>query len=373
MPLGEIGQVMACRAQGVPVLITGLPADHPDADAWLPDSAPPSFLVAVVSELIARARGAEVAPAEGVPWRRKTDMIVGHSLATRRLLHTVGQLAPSSRPVTISGEIGTGKALVAQALHYCGPRAGARLISIRCATVSDWAIEEDLLTGGTLVLDEVGDLAPPLQAKLLQGLEAASSPPRGAAPADCTVRLVATTMHDLESDVHAGHFLEGLRAFFAQTTIHLLPLRDRPEDIAPILGHHLALLARREGSPPPRVTPQALDRFLAHGWPGNVRELVETTERTFLMAEDGVIDDRHVVFGGAPISAERLKAALPSFRNAKSSFEHAYYSQLMRLTGGNISLAAKMAMKTRKEVYDALRRLGLSATDYRGQLAAEGE
>jgi two-component system response regulator GlrR len=121
------------------------------------------------------------------------------------------------------------------------------------------------------------------------------------------------------------------------------------------------------------VTPPALERFLAHAWSGNVRELVETTERTFLVAEDGIIDERHVVFGGAPISAERLKAALPTFRDAKSSFEHAYYSQLMRVSGGNVSLAAKLAMKTRKEIYDALKRLGLSATAYRSPMTAEGE
>jgi two-component system response regulator GlrR len=375
MELAAIDQVMSGRVQSAPILVTGFRAGHPDADAWLPDSAPASLVVAVVSQLIARARGTEGPSRPGVTWRRKTDMIVGHSLATRRLLHELDQLAVSSEPVTLSGEVGSGRALAARALHYCGPRAAHGLVSVRCSIVSEWSLEEDLASEGTLVLDEVGDLTPPLQERLLRALEGAredgaieAAPP----PRRTAARLVATTSRDLAEDVLTGGFLEGLAALLARCTIKVAPLRERPEDIASIVRHHLGLLAQAEGAAAPRLTAGALEQLRSYGWPGNVRELVDTIERAFLMAEDGLIDAFHVVPGGAPISTERLKAALPTFRDAKSSFEHAYYSQLMRVTGGNVTLAAKLAMKTRKEIYDALKRLGLNATAYRGPLTAEG-
>jgi DNA-binding NtrC family response regulator len=224
-------------------------------------------------------------------------------------------------------------------------------------------LEEDLASDGTVVLDEVGDLTTPLQTRLLKALETGGPP--------ASARLVATTSRDLASEAAAGDFSGDLQAILAKCTIKVAPLRERLEDIAPIVRHHLGLLAQAEGRPAPRLTADALAKLRSHPWPGNVRELVDTVERAFLMAEEGVIDAFHVVPGGAPISTERLKAALPTFRDAKSSFEHSYYSHLMRVTGGNVSLASKLAMKTRKEIYDALKRLGLSATDYRGSAANE--
>jgi DNA-binding NtrC family response regulator len=325
-----------------------MPAGPLGADAWLPASAPPRLVVAVAALLVARGAltAEDLAPAP-VSWRRKSDMVVGNSPAIRHLLRTLDRVAPAPDPFMIAGEPGTGKALVAQAVHFCGPRSSARFTTLPCAGLSEHVLDEGLANGGTLVLDEIGDLAHPLQTKLLRAIEHGSFARWGSRSAEALgARVIATTTRPLEAEMRGGGFNEHLGELLGRQTVQVLPLRDRIEDIPPIVHHHLALIARRERQQAPRLTPQALERLLSHGWPGNVRELVDTVERAFLMAEDGLIDGHHVVLGGVPVSTERLKVALPSFRDAKSSFEY--------------------------EIYDALRRLGLNATAYRSPMAAGG-
>jgi DNA-binding NtrC family response regulator len=161
--------------------------------------------------------------------------------------------------------------------------------------------------------------------------------------------------------VRAGKFREDLYYRVQVYPLHIPPLRDRPDDIAPIAAHHLSVIAAREGRGQLRLTTSALDKLVAYAWPGNVRELVNLLERAALLAGTGPIDAEHVVTSRALPGTPRGRGTIVPYRDAKAQFELAYYEQLLAHAGGNVSLAAKVAQKTRKEIYDALRRLGLDA------------
>ena len=317
-------------------------------------------------------------------WRRKTDMIIGDSAPIRQLLHSLDHLAPAQTPVLITGESGVGKELVARSLHYFGPRVKEPFIAINCAAIPDGLIEAELFgyqrgafTGavaahagaiesahnGTLFLDEIGEMPLAMQAKLLRVLESGEVQRIGSnEPKKVNFRLVTATNRQLAEEVKQGRFREDLFYRVHVYPIHVAPLRDRPEDIPRLVTHHLSAIAIRENRPTLRLTAAALEKLLGYGWPGNVRELVNLLERATLMVDTRVIDAEHVIFPQATPSARQTSTALIPYRDAKARFEVEYYAQLMRTAGGNISLAAKLAQKTRKEVYDALKRCGLDAT-----------
>jgi transcriptional regulator with GAF, ATPase, and Fis domain len=142
------------------------------------------------------------------------------------------------------------------------------------------------------------------------------------------------------------------------------PLRERLEDVPRLVSHHLKAIATRSGLASLRLTPAALEKLLGYAWPGNVRELVNLLERAALLAQSSVIDVSHVHFTSTNDSSPTLPA-LVSYREAKAKFERDYFSQLMKVADGNVSLAAKLSDKTRKEVYDALTRCGLDTTGAR--------
>jgi DNA-binding NtrC family response regulator len=340
----------------------------------------PSAVMTRVAAREAPAPDSEVPPSRS--WRRKSDMIVGVSGVMTVLLATLDRLASSVAPVLITGESGTGKELVARALHYSGPRASAPFIAINCGAIPDALFEAELFgyqrgaftgavsarpgafeaaDGGTLFLDEIADMPLGMQVKLLRVLETGEVTRLGSnEQRRMNVRVVAATNRKLETQVQTGHFREDLYYRVSVYPVRIPPLRERPEDIPPLVTHHLEEIARRERRTAPRLTHAALEKLLTHRWPGNVRELVNALERAVLLAELGAIDANHVVLPNEP-----SPPLITAYRDAKEQFENAYYAQVLRTAGGNISLAAKLAQKTRKEVYDALRRLGLDAGEYR--------
>ena len=141
--------------------------------------------------------------------------------------------------------------------------------------------------------------------------------------------------------------------------LHVPPLRERLEDLPRLVTHHLSTIGARNGQPALRLSRAALERLLQHSWPGNVRELVNVLERAALVAQSAVIEAETIHFASAPSDNPRATPTLLPYRDAKSRFEQQYYAQLMRAAAGNVTLAAKLGQKTRKEVYDALRRCGL--------------
>ncbi len=364
------------------IVIGGEPCPKAKPTLWLAQPPSPGLLANVLGHYV-RERATTNPPV----WRRKGDMIIGHSPAVRQLLATLDQLAPAQTPVIITGESGVGKELVARALHYTGPRAAAPFIAINCAAIPENLIEAELFgyqrgafTGavaahagaieaankGTLFLDEIGEMPLPMQAKLLRVLQTSEVQRIGSTERKkVDFRLVSATNRDLEAEVAAGRFREDLYYRIQVYPLHIAPLRERVEDIPAIAAHYLSQICDREHRPEIRLTNGAIEKLLAYAWPGNVRELVNLLERAVLVAGGSVIDADHLLFPRTRGDTRPLKPAILPYRDAKQQFELDYYSQLMRTAGGNISLAAKIGHKTRKEVYDALKRLEVDVSSFR--------
>jgi two-component system, NtrC family, response regulator GlrR len=392
-PSDDLVGFLRARSSSTPLLVIGRnPARMASPTLWLPTPPASALLVAIVNQFLAANTSSDSADfgtdtGTKSPWRRKADMILGSSQHVRDLLHSLDQLAPAQTPVCITGESGVGKELVARALHYSSPRAGQPFVAINCGAVPETLFEAELFgyqkgafTGavathigafeaadkGTLFLDEVGEMPMAMQVKLLRVLQTYAVQRVGATEAkEVNFRLVTATNRDLEAEVKAGRFREDLFYRIHVYPLHIAPLRERPEDIPPIVQHYLSMIADREKRPPMRVASGALEKLLAHSWPGNVRELINLLERAVLLAGADVIEAAHIMVPSNGDQPETTGSLLP-YREAKAKFETEYYSLLMRTADGNVSLAAKLGQKTRKEVYDALKRLGLDAMAFRG-------
>jgi DNA-binding NtrC family response regulator len=302
-------------------------------------------------------------------------MIIGRAPAIRTLLKTLGRLSDSLSTVLITGESGTGKELAARALHYGGPRgARGRFIAVNCAAIPESLFEAELFgyergaftgasssragvfeaaDGGTLFLDEVGELPLHIQPKLLRIIETRMVTRLGStAPRLVNVRIVSATARDLEAGMEEGTFRRDLFYRLSVYPVEIPALRTRIEDIPAIVAHHLKEIARRDNVPVPPIEPAALRKLMTFPWPGNVRELVNVVERATLVAGPDGIDPSH-------IELPEALTTLPPYREAKRDFERDYYTRLLQAAGGNVSLAGRMAEKTRKEIYDAVRRLEL--------------
>ncbi|HSO35235.1 MAG TPA: sigma-54 dependent transcriptional regulator [Labilithrix sp.] len=393
-------QLLASFPPGVPVIAFGesFPSS-PKPVSWFPRPSA-AVLHAVLSETLApdlipppprlpRTSAPPPSSASTV-WRRKTDMIIGNSVAIRGVLDALQRIASSPTTVTITGASGTGKELVASALHYSSPRAAAPFIALNCAAIPESLFEAELFgyvrgafTGavatrvgafeaahqGTLFLDEIGEMPRALQPKLLRVLERGEITRLGANETrNVAVRVVAATNRNLEEEVRLGNFREDLYYRLRVCHVHIPPLRERLEDVAALVAHHLSIIAARDHrATVPRLSSEALQKLLAHRWPGNVRELVNVLEAAVLLAPGDVVDATHLHFMGnlrsGPSSTDDGPAL--AYREAKARFDAEYYERLLRAAHGNISMVAKLAQKTRKEVYDALRRAGVDADAYR--------
>ena len=374
---------LASRPAATPLLMIG-GAPRPDAlpTAWLPAIARPALLAPLLTQLVG------IAPPSAR--KRKSDLIVGRSPAIEQLLKTLDRVASATVPVLVTGESGTGKELVARAMHYAGPRSGAAFIAINCAAIPATLFESELFghvrgaftgaataragifesaDGGTLFLDEIGELPLAMQAKLLRVLETGEVTRLGSTEVRHTnVRIVCATNRALDAEVVASRFREDL--YYRIRVIHVTipPLRERPEDIPPLVSHSLASIASRIGRAVPGVSRAAMEKLLRHRWPGNVRELVNCLERAIVhAAPDGEIAEGDVLL---PDDAPSL---LREYREARDEFEERYHKQLLRAAGGNVSMAAKLAGRTRAQVYEALRRLALDPSAFRAEADADGD
>jgi two-component system NtrC family response regulator len=234
--------------------------------------------------------------------------IVGVSRAMREVVQTIEKMAQSDATVLLTGETGTGKELVARALHYGGPRAGGPFVAVNCAALPANLVESELFghvkgafTGahrdhpgkleaahkGTLLLDEVGDLPPDIQPKLLRAIQERASERVGShKPRRVDVRFVAATNRNLEELVEQGRFREDLYYRLAVVPIHVPPLRDRPEDIGPLARH---LVLQMTGGEAPELTEGAVTALSKRAWRGNVRELANVLERTLALHDEGPV------------------------------------------------------------------------------------
>ena len=294
------------------------------------------------------------------------DGILGTSTALRQTLERAARIIPHATvTVLITGETGTGKELLARAIHYNGPRREAPFVDINCAAIPEQLLESELFghekgaftdarsakpglfemaNGGTLFLDEIGHLALPLQGKLLRALEERQVRRVGgtrSTPID--VRVVAATHVDLAAAVRKGRFREDLYYRLNVVPLELPPLRARREDIAGLARHFLARFAREYGLAEPSLTAAAERALRAHPWSGNIRELRNVLERAILLADQPAIDARDLALGDGTTAAQ--EGGLP-FPASLAAITRAAVDEMLKLCDGNKS--------------DAARRLGIS-------------
>jgi DNA-binding NtrC family response regulator len=318
--------------------------------------------------------------------------LVGRSTAMLELFATLERIAPKDLTVLVQGETGTGKEEVARAIHARSPRARRPFVVIDSTAVPDTLAEALLFghekgaftgagqrraglfeaaDGGTVFLDEIGDLPAPIQAKFLRVLERREIVRLGGTtPVSIDVRVIAATHRDLRREIEAGRFREDLFFRVAQVRLLLPPLRDRSEDI-PLLCDSLLRAQAGSGSIA-RVDADAMEHLIAQPWPGNVRELRNVICRAAALATDGAIRRADVASEGLGFRGTREeREALDlggDFATAKARaierFESAYLSALMRRAGGNISVAAREADLARHHLRDLLKKRGLYGTDW---------
>ena len=313
------------------------------------------------------------------------EELIGTSLSMREVFGMLERVAPTELTVLVEGESGTGKELVARALHKRSQRSGGPLVVFDCGAVARNLMESELFGhvkgaftgatenrmgafqqahGGTIFLDEIGELEPELQPKLLRVIETQEVKPVGSnRPIKVDVRVVAATNRNLFEEVHQGSFREDLFYRLAVIQVTLPPLRDRIEDI-PLLIRHFV----RQTGKDPDATPlsyETMARLKAHPWSGNVRELKNYVERATILAQDGGLDPSYLHTPRMPRQNEDSAPVMldTPFKEAKESlvtwFEKKYWKSLLSRTGGNISRASRVAGIHRKTAEALVRKLGL--------------
>jgi two-component system response regulator AtoC len=300
----------------------------------------------------------------------RPEAIVGGSQAMQELLRQVAKVAPQKATVLLQGESGTGKELLARALHEGSPRASLPFVAVNCGAIPAELIESELFghvrgaftdavrakkglateaDGGTLFLDEIGELPIGVQVKLLRFLQEQEVRPVGDVRSRrVDVRVVAATSRDLSSDVGAGRFREDLLYRLDVVRLRLPPLRERPEDIAPLAAHFLARHARlRPDLPGLALGDDAREALLAHRWPGNVRELEHALERAVVLADGALIHEQDLPDAiRAPARAPERAGETPpddlSVKRATRALEERLIRAALERTGGNRTRAAEL-------------------------------
>ena len=289
------------------------------------------------------------------------------------LLRQARLVADSDASVLIYGDSGTGKELLARAIHRASRRADRPFVAVNCGAIPGDLLESELFghargaftgaiqahkglfqsaDGGTLLLDEIGDMPLPLQVKLLRVLQEGEVRPVGstqAIPVD--VRVISATHRDLEVQRADGRFREDLYYRLNVVSLNLPPLSERREDIALLATDILRKLATRYRKPVPTLAPDAMALLVAAPWPGNVRQLLNLLEQAVALTPTTVIP--------ATLVANALKedaAALIPFEEARRTFERDYLARLLKITGGNVTQAAQLAKRNRTEFYKLLQR-----------------
>ncbi len=315
--------------------------------------------------------------------------IVGSSFQIRQVLERTERVGNTDARVLITGENGTGKELVARAIHRLSSRNEKPLVEVNCAAIPSELIESELFGhikgsftgavadrvgkfeqahGGTLFLDEIGDMSLAAQAKVLRALEQGVVTRVGSSKAvQVDVRVIAATNKELESEIREGRFREDLFYRLNVVPIEVPPLRNRREDIPMLVHHFVDLLEQTDRVTPREISSLALDRLQALDWPGNVRELRNTVERLLILSTGNVIEVDDVDFlvsggeSGGGLGAELLQAG--SFSEFKEHAERAYLLQKLREHDWNVSETARSVDMPRSNLYKKIERYGLVRED----------
>jgi len=315
--------------------------------------------------------------------------IVGSSFQIRQVLERVERVGPTEARVLITGENGTGKELVARAIHRLSERRDTPFVEVNCAAIPSELIESELFGhmkgsftgavadragkfeqahGGTLFLDEVGDMSLAAQAKVLRALEQGVITRVGSSKSiEVDVRVVAATNKDLEEEIREGRFREDLFYRLNVVPIHVPPLRERREDIPMLVKHFIGLLERTDRISHRDISRGALERLQGLEWAGNVRELRNTIERLLILSSGDVIEENDVEFlvsgggGTGGLGSELLFAE--TFSDFKEQAERAFLLQKLREHDWNVSETARVIDMPRSNLYKKIERYGLVRED----------
>jgi two-component system response regulator HydG len=357
-----------------------LPADLPLLKAWLTRQA---------EQIQARATSERFASREASKFQ--FEGILGQSPALRETLERAARVIPHGVvTVLINGETGTGKELLARAIHYNGPRRAAPFVDVNCAAIPEHLLESELFghekgaftdasatkpglfevaSGGTIFLDEIGHLSLSLQGKLLRVLEQREMRRVGGTSSiEVKVRVIAATHVDLAEASRRGEFREDLYYRLNVVGLRLPPLRERAGDVLLLTRALLARFAREYGLTEPRLTPAAERRLLSHSWPGNVRELRNVLERAILLGRPGApLDEADLGLEGAARAVVGGNGAVP-FPASMSEIIRAAASGMVQLCEGNKSEAARRLRISRTRLLRLLaprgRRASTSEEDF---------
>ena len=319
---------------------------------------------------------------------------IAESPAMQETVRSAQRIAKSKGTVLVTGESGTGKERIAQMIHQESNRASAPFVRVNCAALSENLLESELFghekgaftgaiksregrfelaDGGTLLLDEIGEISPALQAKLLRVLEEEEfERVGGTATIKVDVRVIATTNRDLAAEVKAGRFREDLYYRLHVLLIHVAPLRERSKDVLPLARHFLTHFARTQGTNELTLSTAAEQKLLQWTWPGNVRELENVLQRAVVLSQGTTIEPTDIAFGAAtgPVGVLQggvasIPAALPALANRPlADIEREAILETLASTGGNKTEAARrmgVSARTLSNKMKLWRQLGLVA------------
>jgi DNA-binding NtrC family response regulator len=307
--------------------------------------------------------------------------LVGSSESIRAVQKAIGRLADSEATVLITGETGTGKELVARAIHDHGQRARFPFVAVNCAAIPSELMETELFghvkgafsgavrdrlgafreaQGGTLFLDEIGDMDPAMQAKILRALQERTVTPVGGTTSSVDARIIAATHRDLGQRIAEGRFREDLFYRLNVVPIHLPALKERLADIVPLAEYFLA----RSGSGK-RLTASAAAALIRHSWPGNVRELKNVMDRLDVTVHGNVIDaaDLATIEHSASNDARALEWPDEDLPSATLRLEELLIRRALARCGGNRAEAARILNIHRQMLYTKMKRLGIDVSD----------
>jgi len=337
-----------------------------------------------LSMLIQRAAEHRSLRAENLRLKKSLDTVaaapplLGDSAVMKRVLDLVNTVAASDTTVLITGESGTGKELVARAIHGASGRRYNPMVVVNCGALPEGILESELFgheagaftgararhkgkfeaaEGGTVFLDEIGEVSPKVQVELLRVLEdKAVTRLGGNTPISVDFRVIAATNRDLQAAVRAGQFREDLYWRLNVVNIHIPPLRERPEDISLLATHFLSRFAQAMNRKPMRFSPEAVDALVAYPWPGNVRELQNAVERAVVVGHDEVVRPQDLPLRVTTTSNGEGPGSL-------SEMERAHVQSVLDASGWNISRAARILEIDRVTLYNKIRKYDLKKPD----------
>jgi two-component system response regulator AtoC len=325
--------------------------------------------------------------------RHSFQNILSKNPRMEAVFELIGHVARTTTTVLIEGETGTGKEQVARAIHQASQVRTGPLIAVNCAALPENLLESELFghekgaftsavgqrkgrfelaDGGTIFLDEVGDVPPAMQAKLLRVLqERCFERVGGSTSIQVDVRVVAATNRPLQRLVGEGKFREDLYYRLNVVKIDLPPLRERPEDI-PLLVVHFAEKYARPGAPACRVSPEAMERLTTYRWPGNIRELENAIERACVTALDGTVRPDHLpaqVLGAdakhPSLRADLTRPLAEQLASATAAIEEQYLRKALRKTRGHITRAAKVCGLSRRTITDKIAQYKIDPSEFK--------